>query len=348
MFSIACNNDDLGVNKALSTSYINYNIDSVTTWHRDWCYIIGKPDFKVDCTLIIQEGAIIKFDPAVGRSITVTANGYIAAQGLTTRPIVFTSLYDDSYGGDSNKDGFKTKANINDWDGIKLGGKSQSVFFNCIFKYSGGGDTTSTIMVRKGSRVAVSNCTFAYNNGGTPDKLWGVLNCRYAQARTLIRENVFYNNSLPLTINPLISIDNTNSFVNPNNNAQTNTYNAIFVDTWTPIKDSIMWLENKVALVIMSDTLSIPLGNQLLLGNYLCLKFNANAGVYLPLKAHENQQYNFNGPGVLFTSYFDDTRYGDSNGDGNATYPNDYKWNGFTFGDSIPGDYPWNNVKYIK
>ncbi|MBN1339436.1 MAG: hypothetical protein JXA03_08935 [Bacteroidales bacterium] len=51
---------------------------------------------------------------------------------------------------------------------------------------------------------------------------------------------------------------------------------------------------------------------------------------------------------MLFTSIKDDSAKGDTNGDGNATSPADYDWNGVYNNDvNTGGDYyTWPNILY--
>ncbi len=71
-------------------------------------------------TLTIAPGAIVKFLP--GTQIVVEAGGILNALGTTNAPIVFTSFFDDSVGGDSALDGGLTKPQPGDWPGIAVVG----------------------------------------------------------------------------------------------------------------------------------------------------------------------------------------------------------------------------------
>ncbi len=111
-------------------------------------------------TLTIEPGAIIKFNPK--RGILVEAGGQLFANGTVAQPIVFTSLLDDSAGGDSNHDGDNTTPAPGDWMGIQSSGVAS--LDHVIMQYGANSKTgayqfgaASYVYARSGSVVTVSN-----------------------------------------------------------------------------------------------------------------------------------------------------------------------------------------------
>ncbi|MEM7124926.1 MAG: right-handed parallel beta-helix repeat-containing protein [Chloroflexota bacterium] len=88
-----------------------------------WIEAGGYPHFlwnsaatlEEDATLTIPAGTIIK---SVRGNLILGARATLNAIGTENEPIIFTSGYDDSVGGDSTNDGVATVATPNDWSGI--------------------------------------------------------------------------------------------------------------------------------------------------------------------------------------------------------------------------------------
>ncbi len=95
--------------------------------------LIGDITIAASGTLHIQPGVIVKFN-APDRKIFVY--GKLDAQGTAENRIVFTSIYDDSYAGDTNGDGSATLAGRGQWSAIYIN-SSTTIISYCLIRFGG-------------------------------------------------------------------------------------------------------------------------------------------------------------------------------------------------------------------
>ncbi|HOE39537.1 MAG TPA: hypothetical protein PLY69_08145 [Bacteroidales bacterium] len=339
IFFTACGPED--DNKDKNVIEINEDIKSATVWSGDKTYIIKKYDFYVEDVLTIEAGAIIKFS-SQAKNLTLSNNGQILANGTASQPIVFTSIKDDSKGGDTNKDGDGSSPATGDWAKIDLNGTKSSVFNYCEFYYGGFGTGASpTLDLNAESAAKIKNCTFAHNGGGISGKYYiGTIHADNASSETVIQNNLFYDNILPLTITGDISIDNSNTF---SKDGTANKYNGIFVSR--NVNKNTTWLEDEIAYVITSDEIQIQPNASLTLGDNVVLKFSEAS--QLEILQTESSLGNYDGNGVYFTSLKDDELKGDTNGDGNTSTPQTADWKGIYINVWKSAGYAtWSNIRY--
>ncbi len=107
-------------------------------------------------TLTIRPGVVIKFDSRTGLSV----DGTLIAKATPDQPIYFTSLKDDSVGGDTNGDGNASTPSQADWSSLSLkSGSQDNELDNVMIRYGYG------IRVYTSSLTVVSNSTIEKNSG---------------------------------------------------------------------------------------------------------------------------------------------------------------------------------------
>src|SRR3989344_790299 len=93
---------DVNLTKANSPYLVNHSVQT----------------FNASSTLTIEPGVVIKFYNDAGLSFNNGAK--ILAQGSVDDPIIFTSFYDDTYGGDTHGDAPSTLPSPGDWYGVRI------------------------------------------------------------------------------------------------------------------------------------------------------------------------------------------------------------------------------------
>jgi hypothetical protein len=87
----------------LPAVYVTGAIQENQTWTADSVYVADRVEVPDGLTLTISAGTIVKVGYASG--IIVTGGGTLNVEGADESNVVFTSLSDDGYGGDTNADG---------------------------------------------------------------------------------------------------------------------------------------------------------------------------------------------------------------------------------------------------
>lgn len=317
-------------------------IASPTTWTAGNVYMVNG-SLTIKSVLTIQPGVIVKLiGNNVNGSFDVQAGGRVIANGTAASRIVFTSVYDDSYCGDSNGDGAATTPSKGDWNDIELDGGTNSSFTYCDFLYGGSYNGYVVFIGVSSAAFTFDHCSFAHTknttssyaafNGGSYMSDPGV---------SVFTNNVLYDNDRPITLDAYYTLNPNNSFHNPANPGQGNARNGIFlINTTNPSNATVSWNISEVPYVMASNFTGGGSGatGTINIGNNAVVKFtSASAGIAKAVSRTVTI-----GAGAVLTSFKDDAHGGDTNGDGSASSPAAGDWDGFwnyATGSYVAGSY---------
>lgn len=129
-----------------------------TTWTADKVYVLTC-DYTIALghTLTIRPGTVVKVD--AGRQVAVY--GTLAAVGTATSKVVFTSLNDDRYGGDTN--GSTAAPAREDWTALTFYEGSSATLTHAIIAY--GGYAGYPLVWSASSNIALSWATLERSAG---------------------------------------------------------------------------------------------------------------------------------------------------------------------------------------
>ncbi|MHB8840754.1 MAG: right-handed parallel beta-helix repeat-containing protein [Candidatus Aquicultor sp.] len=148
--------------QSISGTQVGGTISQNTTWTASNSPYVVTSNITVNSGVkfTIEPGVVVKFNP----QLKLTVNGTLLADGTESNKIVFTSIKDDYYAGDTNGDGTATVPAKGDWSQLYLGsGSTSSVLDNCIVKYAGYSAYYGAIYVASQS-FTLTNNTIAMNS----------------------------------------------------------------------------------------------------------------------------------------------------------------------------------------
>lgn len=327
---------------------VTSDINVATTW--DSCHIYHCGYFLVNAPLTIEAGTIVKFDPLAG--LLVKSPGTLTVNGNTEHPVIFTSIKDDSYGGDNNGDGTATTPQKGDWHWISFGTSGGNTLDHCKIFYAGSGsvDLEQAVNMGDGENNIIRNSVIAHTRGGRNQE-YGALDMSWCPQSCKCQNNTFFDNGKPVSIGISSDFDDSNIFHNPANPSQTNVINGIFVDVVFAQDQALLmtWSATEVAFVLggwSGNSWAFDSNKTLALGFNVVIKFVTHSplpGFSVLVPDGEQQLVNRAGPGVAFTAYDDDMLKGDTNGDG-LSLGTPGSWNGiYTAG---PSWFNWGNIYF--
>lgn len=162
---------------------VTYTVDGIT-FTPGANLVVGeaRPNISVFSTLAVPPGAVFKF--ASGLKMEIKSLGDVSFQSTATSPILFTSIKDDSAGGDTNRDGALTRPAPGDWLGVVFSSKDvDAEFHDTIVRYAAeglhlyhDGDAFTSIDLWVHDNTFMNNTTgltlTAQRSGDVQAKIW--------------------------------------------------------------------------------------------------------------------------------------------------------------------------------
>jgi hypothetical protein len=274
--------------------------------------VIGAISIPTGKTLTIQAGAILKFLPGT----QFAPSGTLIVNGTTPSPAIFTSINDDTAGGDTNGNGGSTVPAGGDWTGIIFNaGSEASALTHADIRYGGAGGWAN-VYLNGGLGLTLTSCVI--RNCSQPG-------CNVTNSAALLTvTGCTFTNNLGAAVENL-RLDAVPGFAN--NTASGNIGNYMHISNGTVGTPLTIGPANCLNGALVINT-SVSLNAPVTLNAGTVLKMQGPPQIVNASTLHVNGTA---GNPVVLTSIKDDSVAGDTNGDGAGSLPAPGDWSGLIF-----------------
>ncbi len=287
-------------------------------------------------TLTIGSGSTLTIEPDVVVKVLsgqrpIDCNGGLTMNGVAPdQLVVYTSILDDSFGGDSNTDGSATSPASGNWNQIRYNASTidaNSTLENCLFRFASSGNRG--VIEMQSASPTIQNCEFELNNYG----LW-----MQNQSDPVVQNNLFRLTSRAPISKSILANPTFSGNVYDNNS-----YDVLGL-IGEPIGQDLTVSQWNVAgytnitRTLVGTTLTVNFGAKLTISPGVVLKLGRTSGgpfQSLITVAGALSAFGTVADPIVFTSINDDA-YGnpaDTNNDGSLTTPAQFDWQQIIFQD---------------
>ncbi|MBU0719327.1 MAG: right-handed parallel beta-helix repeat-containing protein, partial [Planctomycetes bacterium] len=331
------------------------NVAGPTQWVDDYVYqVCGDITVPHDISLTLEPGLIMKFTADDGLYV----NGLLIAEGVEGDEIVFTSYYDDEYGGDTS--GGASSGSPGNWPHIKFSNTNAGcVLQHCKIRFAGQTHDTyyrEAVIVDSGAHLSMTNCEVEQTGGGVSYPYAVKVNSgAYCQmSNCYVHDNVGYGvyiNEPTTLVTGCLAENNSQAgfYVHPElagevaaDNSLSGNYraNSIWLLDGAIAEDDV-W--PRTYTVLVNGNVTINPGATVTIDKGTVVKFNGNrtlnvqGGLYAEGDGIDK---------IIFSSYKDDAYGGDTNENGANNLPQPGDWGGIVFNGTEAAELYWALVSY--